>query len=202
MIADMTARTQADRSEATRQALIEAAVELFAEKGFGGTATEDIVVRAGVTRGALYHHFRDKKDLFTAVYTHLADLKSRLVAEAMESDDLIAGVQAALSAYLDVCRDPVFTRICHVDAPGVLGWDEWRAASTDHGVGLITKGMQRAIDAGLIANKSADVLAHVVHGAIMEAGMLVSRDPDVDIEEVEATLMQFLVGLIETKTDV
>ena len=196
MIAEMTARTQADRSEATRQALIEAAVELFAERGFGGTATEDIVARAGVTRGALYHHFRDKKDLFRAVYMHLADLKMRLVAEALESDDPIAGAQAALSAYLDVCRDPVFTRICHVDAPGVLGWDEWRAASTGHAIGVITKGMQRAIDAGLIANKSADVLAHVVHGAIMEAGMLVSRDPDVDVEEVEDMVMRFLTGYL------
>ncbi len=72
-------RTQAERSEATRDALIEAARELFAEHGYAGVGTEEIVRAAGVTRGALYHHFEGKRELFEAVYERIeAELTERI----------------------------------------------------------------------------------------------------------------------------
>ena len=192
----MNPRTQADRSEATRQALISAAIELFSERGYRATATEEIVARAGLTRGALYHHFRDKEDLFRAVYFQLQREKTQRIADGMDVPDVVASVRGGIGAYLEACRDPIFQRICHIDAPGVLGAEEWRKVTSEHSLGMIQAAITRAIEAGLLADREPAVLAHVVHGAMMEAGMLVSNDDSVDLGEVEETLMRFLMGFV------
>lgn len=201
MIQEMSPRTQADRSEATRQALVGAAQELFSERGFRATSTEEIVARAGVTRGALYHHFRDKEDLFRAVYFELQKEKAQRIADAMASDDVVESVKGGLGAYLEACRDPVFQRICHVDAPAVLGADEWRKVTSESSLGMIQAAMTRAIEAGLLPDRPPGVLAHVVHGALMEAGMLVSNDESVDVKEVEQTLIQLLMSFVASGAD-
>ena len=197
----MSPRSQADRSETTRVALIGAAAKLFATKGFRATSTEEIVAEAGVTRGALYHHYRDKSDLFLAVHQALQQEKSARISAAMAEPDVIAAVAAGIGAYLEACRDPVFQRICHIEAPSVLGYERWRQLATENSLGLIEAGMRRALDAGLIEGRSANVLAHVVHGAIMEAGILVSDNPEVDIKEVEQTLMQLMMGFVTAPSD-
>ncbi|MGH2695217.1 MAG: TetR/AcrR family transcriptional regulator, partial [Actinomycetota bacterium] len=170
----VVARTQAERTETTRQALVAAGRELFATKGFKATATEEVVARAGVTRGALYHHFRDKVDLFRAVYSEVEQEMVARVTSAMDSDDVIAAGEAGVRAYLEACREPEFQQICHVDGPHVLGFDEWRIAARSHGVEMIGPSLKRAIDEGLIKDREVDPLAHIIHGALMEAGMYVS----------------------------
>ena len=191
-----TKSRQAERSEATRSALLRAGRELFTEKGFADTATEEVVARAGVTRGALYHHFRDKTDLFRAVHEELENELIERVAAAMGSDDVLEAVVASTTAYLEACRDPAYQRITHTDGPGVLGWEEWWKTGDEHGLGLIREGLQRVIDAGLMDPKPVELFAHMVRGALMEAGQFVSRVPEADIEEVERTVLEFLMGLL------
>lgn len=187
---------QAERSEATRSALLRAGRELFTEKGFADTATEEVVARAGVTRGALYHHFRDKTDLFRAVHEELEQEINGRVAAAMAADDVLEAVEAGTRAYLEACRDPAFQRITHTDGPGVLGWEEWWQTGDEHGLDLIRAALQRTIDAGLMDPKPVDLVAHMLRGALMEAGQFVSRVPEADIEEVERTVLEFLMGLL------
>src|SRR5215207_7238428 len=147
---------QAEPSAAARSALVAVARELFAERGYAGVGTEEIVQRARVTRGALYHHFRDKKDLFRAVYEQLegelADALARQLA-ARPAGDPIARLRTGVRAFLDHCMDPALARITLVDAPSVLGWQEWRTVDEKYGLGLVMAGLQGAMAAGAIRHQ-------------------------------------------------
>ena len=123
---------RADHAADTRESLLAAARALFAAQGFDGTGTEQIVAEARVTRGALYHHFRDKADLFRAVMAEAAgDVATRLIDEqlAADADSPLAEIREGVSAFLDVCVGGDFQRIVLVDGPRVLGTDEIGRAS-------------------------------------------------------------------------
>lgn len=193
-------RTQAERTEATRTALIAAARPLFAERGYAGVGTEEIVRAAGVTRGALYHHFDGKQALFDAVYEQLeAELAERIAAGAFAAnaeapiDALRAGVEMALQA----STEPEVQRIALLDGPAVLGWDRWREIAGRYGLGMVEATLQAAIDAGEIPAQPARPLAHVLMGALDEATMLVARaeDPEAMRIEVGRTLDLLLTGI-------
>ena len=170
---------RAEQAEATRAALLAAARELFAERGFAGVGTEEIVHRAGVTRGALYHHFSGKEDLFRAVYEDLErELVERIAADAMSSGDPLAALHAGARAFLDACQDPAVSRIALLDAPSVLGWEEWREIGLRYGFGLVEGVLQEAMNAGAIEPQPVRPLAHLVLGAIDEAAMVVARASD------------------------
>src|SRR3954471_14741172 len=122
---DELSTSRPERGEATRAALLGAARALFAERGSARGATEEVVRRAGVTRGALYHHFRDKRDLFRAVYEQTEQeiveaIGARMPAGGTDPMGLLA---EGGRAFLDACSDPVMMRTGLRDAPGVLGWE-------------------------------------------------------------------------------
>jgi len=193
-------RTQAERSEATREALVEAARGLFAERGYAGVGTEEIVRAAGVTRGALYHHFDDKRELFAAVYERVeAELAMRIAEGALASnaESPMEAMRAGAEMFLAACTEPEAQRIALLDGPSVLGWDRWRGIAAEHGLGLIEASLQAAIDAGAIAPQPVRPLAHVLMGALDEGAMLVARaeDPDQARAEVGHTLGLLLDGL-------
>jgi AcrR family transcriptional regulator len=175
---ETTARSlKADQSEATRSALVEAARDLFAERGYAAVSTEEIVRAAGVTRGALYHHFAGKRELFEAVYE---DVERRLVeqiaASAISSaTDPLAALHAGAQAFLDACEDPAVQRIALLDAPSVLGWERWREIGLRYGFGLVQATVQAAMEAGLIDSQPVTPLAHLLLGAIDEGAMLIAR---------------------------
>jgi AcrR family transcriptional regulator len=170
---------QAERSEATRAALIAAARELFAQRGYASVGTEEIVKRAGVTRGALYHHFTGKEDLFRAVYEDVErELVEAIGARAMASGDPLEALHAGAVAFLEACEDPSVQRIALIDAPSVLGWEEWREIGLRYGFGLVQGALQAAMDAGLIEPQPIRPLSHLLLGAIDEAAMLVARADD------------------------
>jgi AcrR family transcriptional regulator len=190
--------SRAQQATGTRTALTSAARELFAERGYSGVGTEEIVVRAGVTRGALYHHFEDKKDLFRAVHEELERDLVASVAERMAGIDdpwerLVTGVRA----FLDACTDPALTRIGLVDAPVVLGWEEWREIDARYGLGLISAGVQGAMDGGVFRRQEVRPLAHLLLGSMTEAAMMIAHAPDHDAarREVEGPLLALLEGL-------
>jgi AcrR family transcriptional regulator len=190
---------KAEQSEATRSALIAAARELFAEHGYAAVATEEIVRAAGVTRGALYHHFSGKKDLFRAVYEDVErQLVERIADGAMTSaHDPLSALRAGAQAFLDACEDRAVQRIALVDAPSVLGWEEWRAIGMEYGFGLVEGSVQAAMDAGLIEPQPVRPLAHLLLGAIDEGGMLVARadDDGKTRREVGGSMERFLEAL-------
>jgi AcrR family transcriptional regulator len=173
-------RTQAERSEATRGALLRAARELFADRGYADVGTEEIVRRAGVTRGALYHHFEGKADLFRAVFEQMEEeLAARFATEALSNDDPYEALGAGVELFLDVCMEPEVQRIALLDAPSVLGWEQWREIEARYSLGLVRAGLEAAMEAGAIEPQPLDPLAHVMLGAMMETGLFVARAGDV-----------------------
>ena len=196
----MEARSRkAAQSEATRAALMEVARELFTERGYAGVGTEEIVRRAKVTRGALYHHFRDKKDLFRAVHEQLeAEMAEKIAKQFGDGgiDDPIELLADGARTFLDHCTEPL-ARVVLVDAPSVLGWEEWREIDERHGLGLVMAGLQAAMAAGAIREQPVKPLAHLILGALGEAGMLIANaeDPKATRAQVEPPLLALLGGL-------
>lgn len=193
-------RTQVERSEATRAALVAAARPLFAEHGFAAVGTEQIVRAAGLTRGALYHHFDDKRDLFEAVYEQIeAELTERIAEGAFAANATapLEALRAGAEMFLRACTEPEAQQITLLDGPSVLGWERWREIGADHGLGLIEATLQAAVDAGEISAQPVRPLAHVLLGALDEAAMLVGRaeDPERMRVEVGLTLDTLLAAL-------
>lgn len=196
----MVKRTQAERSQSTRQALVAAARPLFADRGYAGVGTEEIVRAAGVTRGALYHHFEGKRELFEAVYEQIeVELAERIAAGALQANasSPLAAMRAGAEMFLRVSTGPEAQQIVLLDGPSVLGWDRWREIAAAHGLGLIEATLRAAIEAGSIDPQPVRPLAHVLMGALDEAAMLVARaeDPEQMRAEVGQTLGVLLDGL-------
>ena len=186
------------RSEATRAALIATARKLFAERGYANVSTEDIVARAGVTRGALYHQFEDKAALFRAVFEEVeGELAQRLAGEALTHDDPWEAQLAGLDAFLLACDEKEIQQIALLDAPSVLGWETWREIEAQYGLGLVMAGLRNLIDLGLIPEQPVEPAAHAILGAVAEAGLYVARsdDPEAARAEMSAVLRRMVEGL-------
>jgi AcrR family transcriptional regulator len=192
-------RTKAGQREATTAALLAAARKLFAERGYADVGTEEIVQQAGVTRGALYHHFRGgKEELFRAVLVQVSADTVRRVAEIADLvEDPYEMLVAGSEAFLEACETPEVQRIMLIDGPSVLGWDVWRAIDTDHGLGVLAAAVQHAMDAGRLLPGSSTAVAHVLAGALDEAAMVVARaeDPVAARQEMGQTVRRLLEGL-------
>ncbi len=191
---------QAARSEATRARLVEVGIELFSERGFAGVGTEEIVDRAEVTRGALYHHFGDKRDLFRAVHETLEQRLVAQIASALETDrrdDPLEALEVAAGAVLEMALDSKIARVTLIDAPSVLGWEEWREIDTRYGLGLTESVLTAAMEAGRITRQPVTPLAHLLVAALGEAAIMVatSEDPAKARTEIEPALSGLLRGL-------
>lgn len=196
----------ATRSAATRAALVSAARELFATRGYADVGTEEIVRAAGVTRGALYHQFTDKRELFEAVYEAIeeeltAELAPRALEAAQAGDPLDALTEAART-FLEHCRDPEVERIALIDAPAVLGWDRWREIGLKHGLGMTEAVLAAAIEAGALPAQPTRPLAHLLLGAIDEGALYVARaeDPDAAGTQTLTAIAALLDGLRRSTT--
>ncbi len=192
-------RTKAAQREATTASLISVARRLFAERGYASVGTEEIVHTAGVTRGALYHHFKGgKEELFRAVVVQIsAETAGRVRSVARAIDDPWDALVAGIDAFLDACATREVQRILLVDGPAVLGWDVWRTIDAEYGLGLLEDALQRAIDAGRLPPQPARAAAHVLLGALDEAAMVVARadDPVTARTEMGQTVHRLLEGL-------
>ncbi len=167
-------RAQVDRSAATRSALIAAATELFTERGYADTPREAICQRAGVTRGALDHHFDGKRDLFRAVFEALENQQAERIAAAGALADPLARFRAGCRAFVEAASDPALRRIVHTEARAVLGWQEWHEIHKRYGLGLMLRGLRELADASLLADRRLEPLAQMLLGALSEAAMFVA----------------------------
>src|SRR5829696_105967 len=180
-----------EQATATRAELLRVARELFAKRGYADVGTEQIVRAAHVTRGALYHHFEDKRALFRAVHEQVADdLLATIAARIAGITDPWDALETGVRAFLDACTDPAVMRISHLDAPAVLGWAEWREIDARHWLGVVSMGVQEAMDGGVFRSQPVQPLAHMLLGAMVEASMLIASAPDPEVArgEVEAPL--------------
>jgi len=187
-----------EQAAATRSELLRVARELFAARGYADVGTEEIVRAAHVTRGALYHHFEDKRDLFRAVHGQLAEeILATIVAGTAGSADPFEALTRGMRAFLDACTDPAVIRISHLDAPAVLGWAEWREVDAQHWLGVVSMALQEAMDARLMRRQEVQPLAHMLLGAMVEASMLIAdaANPKAARGEVEGPLLALLEGL-------
>jgi AcrR family transcriptional regulator len=185
-------------ARATREALIEAALELFTDRGYAEVGTEEIVVRAKVTRGALYHHFEDKRDLFRAVFERVeGDLMKRIGATMDVAEDPWNLMIAGMRSFLDACEEPAVKQISLTDAPAVLGWREWREIDNRHGLGLTRAALQSAVDAGAIRPIAVEPMAHLFVAALSEAAFVIANaeHPRKARAQVEEALLQLAEGL-------
>jgi AcrR family transcriptional regulator len=195
----VTRRTQAERSATTRAALLAAARELFAANGFAATGREQIAESAGVTRGALYHHFGSKEQLFRVVVEELEiELGGKVMMAAATSPDAAEQLRLGCMAFLDACLDPAVRRVVLIEAPVVLGWDQWREIDAQHGLLLVTHALQAVVESGQMSPVAVEPLAHLLLGALNEAAMLVAnaKKPKVARAEVGATLDLLLDRII------
>jgi len=175
--------------------------DLFARRGYADVSTEEIVRRAGVTRGALYHHFRDKRDLFAAVVEQVEqEVLEHVAAAALSESDAWEQQRTAIRAYLDVCLEPAVQRIILTDAPSVLGLAAWREIEAKYGLALVQAGLQSVIDAGYIEKQPVEPLAHLFLGALTEGGLVIGRAEDREAarRDVGDSLDRILQGLRKT----
>lgn len=186
---DASRRTQAERAAETREALIAAARPLFAAQGFAEVALETIVRAAGVTRGALYHHFADKTELFAAVFEQVEGKVAAQMGEAIAATnetDPVEVMRLGADFWLDACSDPEVQRIVLVDAPAVLGWTRWTEIGNRYNIGLVRALLTSAVETGRIPAQPIEATALTLLGAMREVTLYVARAEDHDQAREEA----------------
>ena len=184
-------RSHAERRASTKRALLDAARTLFTGKGYAEVTIEEVVRKAGVTRGALYHHFDDKRALLRAVVVEIEDEIDVLVEGAardahVRSGDPLKAMMAGYHAFLDACSSPEVRRLLLLDGPSVLGWEEWHEIDAAHAVAQIETGLGMLVDAGLAEPQPLRPLAHLLHGAVVEAALYVAVSEDAERARGEA----------------
>jgi len=186
-----------DYTEATRRALLDSAAEAFVDRGFVDASLDEIARAARLTKGALYHHFAGKQDLFRAVFEEVEAemIEAIRLAGAHESDPwrrMLAGI----GAFLDVCLMPRYRRIALEEGPTALGWDLWRQIDEHYSLALVRAPLARLMRAGVLRPQPLDLMARVVLAALTEAGMAVAAAADRPAarREAETLLVELLTG--------
>jgi AcrR family transcriptional regulator len=186
-------------SEGAREALVDAAHDLFMERDYDRVSTEEILERSGVSRGALYHHFPSKLDLFRAVFEASEQrVIARIAARASAAESPFEALRDAATAYLRQCEtDEELRRIGLSQSRAVLGWEGWRAAATGLGIGMTLAAVTAAIEAGELAPNEPEATALILLGALIEAAMLivVADDRAAARKRSEAVIVDLLEGL-------
>jgi AcrR family transcriptional regulator len=202
----VTVKTLRERqAESTRQMLVSVARELFAERGYAATSIEEIIQRAGVARGALYHHFAGKDALFRAVYDAVqAETATRVVAAALAGPDPWAGVRAGLSAFLDACLEPEFRRIVVLDSVPVLAQGVWDGGIEHNELPMLRNVLTPLVQTYLPA-VPVEPLVYVALGGLYGAALYIARSPEPGAARAEAdvvldTLISGLRSWIDSST--
>ncbi|MGE2728081.1 TetR/AcrR family transcriptional regulator [Mycolicibacterium vaccae] len=171
-------RSQAQRTEATVGALLDAARDLFADRGFDATSLAAVAARAQVTKGAVYHHFDSKSQLFEAVFAREIERLAGIVRTAYgrETDPWDA-FRSACRSFLDACLDPPLQRVVLIDAFTAIGWETTRRLEAPL-LDLMCAGIVAAAAAGRIEPRPAAPLAHFLFGALCETALTVARADD------------------------
>jgi AcrR family transcriptional regulator len=172
----MHANTHEARTDRTRRRLEKVAARLFGEHGFASVSAEALVEAAGVTRGALYHHYNGKEGLFaTVVERHMQELHDTIRQKAASARDPWQALKLGARVFLDECSNPSLQQILFVDAPAVLGWHRWREMDARYGLGMVEQALQAATATDRESRRTATMAAHILVSAMIEAAMVIAR---------------------------
>ena len=189
---------QVEKAAITRRRLIRTARRFYGRKGYAETSIADIVRGAKVTRGALYHHFANKRELFRAVYEGLAeDLTTRLMDAARLEPRPELHLEIGCQAFLDACLDRDVRQILILDAPAVLGVADRDEINARHARGALSLALSGGMEHGYLREQPVDPLAYLLLGALEEAGLQIARASDLDLarRELGDALQALLDGL-------
>ncbi|HEX2036802.1 MAG TPA: TetR/AcrR family transcriptional regulator [Chloroflexota bacterium] len=192
-----TRGSRAQQREQTRRTLLREGRRLFATEGYGAVGLSAIVRAAGVTKGALYHHFDSKADLFRAVLEQVQqEVAQRVLTAAEAHDDPWAQLSAGCRAFLTASTDPDIQRIMLVDGPAVLGWNAWRAMDEAASARHLADALTTLIEQGMIAPQPVAPLTHLLSGAMNEAALWLATSADpTDLDATWDALSRLLEGL-------
>jgi AcrR family transcriptional regulator len=191
-------RLRARQAEETRHLLISVARELFTERGYAAPSIDEIIQRAGVAKGALYHHFSGKDVLFRAVYeTVQADAVSRVMAAALAVSEPWAALRAGLSAFLDACLEPTFRRVVVLDSVSVLQQEVWEGGIEHVELPMLRTVLTPLIGTNVLPGVAVEPLVHVALGGLYGAALFIARSPEPTLArgEVEVVLDTLISGL-------
>jgi AcrR family transcriptional regulator len=186
-------------AEATHEALLDSASACFFESGFAATSLDHVAHRARVTKGAIYHHFASKRELFTAVLERQQEHSVGSITRAgATASDAWTGIVAAIDVFLETISDPVYQRLCWVEGPSALGFEEWWACGERYEIEVIRRLLDRAAAARVLMVADRDMLAHVLFGAVTAGvlGMARSKEPFVERDRFRTVMLTLLAGLV------
>jgi AcrR family transcriptional regulator len=188
--------TQAERRSASIASILAAARKLFASDGFGTTTIDDIAARAGLAKGAVYHHFGSKEEIFERVLDGiLGEIAEDVRRTAATGSGLVDAMVKGTQEYLECATMPEVRRILLIDGPAVLGWNKWREMDQAH-FGRPLEGSLQAAEAG-VSRADMEALYHLLTGAVMEAAFVcaTARNPKKKARELGRGLRLLLSGL-------
>lgn len=203
------ARRTAVEAAQTREDLLDAATRLFVDDGFNDVSVDAIATAAGVTRGALYHHFPDGKGaIFEAIYRRELERFDRQMTDAgtraiEETGDLWAGLWAGTDRYLELCTGPTFARIALYEGPAALGHERWEAIDTEFSVAQFHGILELLMATGEIATQPVEPLARILVGAYNMAArqIVIADDPARAVVTYGDALRSIVAGLRTAGTD-
>ncbi|GAA4902963.1 TetR family transcriptional regulator [Actinomycetospora succinea] len=185
---------RAEATAATRAGLVEAATALFAERGFAETSIDDVAAVAGMTKGAVYHHFAGKAALFEAVFSaRETEVHERLTRTLEDAPDLLTGARTALATFLEACSEPRYGRIVFRDGPLALGWERWRECERDYAYAFIARVLDGLAREGSLVRPPGTSYPTLVLGMLSSAGQLLGQAPP----EQHPALREELLGFFD-----
>jgi AcrR family transcriptional regulator len=195
------ARTRAQMVEETRAKLVAAARKAFAAKGYAGASMDDLTGEAGLTRGALYHNFGDKKGLLWAVIEQIdAEMLARMKTARDQAPTRWDGLLAECAAYVAMSREPEIQRIVHLDGPAVLGdpsqWPNQTAC-----LRTTTETVEALIEDGTVKPVDPEAAARLLNAAALQAALWIaaSNDPDAVTAKAVGALNELASGLLKQR---
>ncbi|WP_026212162.1 TetR/AcrR family transcriptional regulator [Longispora albida] len=185
---------RARQRDQTRATLVAQARRLFAERGYAEVSLAEIAAAASVTKGAVFHNFASKAELFTSVAEQVhAEVAERVAAAA--TGETWPALLAGCRAFLGVGREPEIARILLIDGPVVLGWAAWRAMDRAGSGQLLAEGLTELITEGVLPPQPVEPLACLLSGAMNEAALWLATEPGADLAAVVTAFEAMLEGL-------
>lgn len=188
-------------AENTRRSLVETGHRLFAERDYATLSAEEIVRAAGLTRGALYHHFDGKRGLFEAVFDSIeARIADRVRASIDSAIDPLDRIDRGVEAFLDGCAEDDYRRIVVRDGPAALGWQRWREIDQHHLGALVAEEVRRLLAEGILAPHPPELIVGALYGALTELALVVddADDPGAERDRAIALVRELVRGLTAT----
>jgi AcrR family transcriptional regulator len=189
-----------DKGISTRQHILAEATRLFTELGYEATSIDAILKACAISRGALYHHFSSKDQIFEAVFEAVEqEIAAATVAASRNAGSPAASLRAGCKVFLQMARIDRVRQIALIDAPSVLGWRKWREIEERHGFGLLKAGLKAAMEVNGREREPIDQLAHMLLAALIEAALLVTRADDAEVASLSslAAFDRLIDGILE-----